>query len=61
MALGVLGAQASAFAPGGGQVLQAQEAAEKFKLFVILSEAKSPSSVLVQFTERFFGENRASE
>jgi hypothetical protein len=40
---------------------QAKEAAEKLKLFVILSEAKNPSLVYFQSTERFFGEKRASE
>jgi len=40
---------------------QAEQAAEKPGFVVILSEAKNLSSIEVQFTERFFGEQRASE
>jgi hypothetical protein len=38
-----------------------QEATEELSVFVILSEAKNLSSIVIQSTERFFGEKHASE
>jgi hypothetical protein len=43
------------------RVVTASRAAEKPGFVVILSEAKNLSSIYVQYTERFFGEQRASE